>query len=349
MLIPKIFNELTNNKIVDEYERLNQDLTNEIISLIIPFDEINKNYIKKNSNKIFKLALNKTQKLTKLRNEEIVILFDTLLNEQLKGYKSIYESKNLEFNISNEMKKIIDTSIKNVNKELGKLNLTIADSTKHMYDNAIKEVSKELIKGSTTLKRVVEKATNKLASQGITLKTQNNRKEKIETAVKRSIRKQTKITADSLAKQIGKEIDYNCVRIGHSSTCRPTHHIIDDVTMSKDEFLKYEYLTEEWNCNHIVNYLWLEEFEKTNKKILYGEDHLPYEDVIKNYNIQQKANYYARQVKEKKSEIVNGNNSNAIKKELRNAQSKYRIYCQNNNLTIDYDKTWKIGYNKNRN
>lgn len=32
--------------------------------------------------------------------------------------------------------------------------------------------------------------------------------------------------------------------------------------------------------------------------------------------------------------------------ELRNAQMKYRQFSNNNNIDIDYDLTWKQGYNK---
>ena len=34
------------------------------------------------------------------------------------------------------------------------------------------------------------------------------------------------------------------------------------------------------------------------------------------------------------------------KKELRNSQMKYRQFSNNKNIDIDYDLTWKQGYNK---
>ena len=116
--------------------------------------------------------------------------------------------------------------------------------------------------------------------------------------------------------------------------------------MSKEEFEKYEYLTEEYNCHHMVNFKWKEEFEDKRRKREYTDEHESYAETVKNYKKQQKANYYARQVRSKKDDIASGDNSEDAKLKLRLAQKKYREYCLQNNLGIDYFKTWKAGYNK---
>ena len=174
----------------------------------------------------------------------------------------------------------------------------------------------------------INKVVNILSKSGITLTTSNGRNERIETAVKRGLHGSIKTTAEAIAKQIGNDIGYNCVRIGHSYKCRPSHHPIDDVTMSKEEFKKYEYLTEEYNCNHFVNYLWLEEFEKSSKTI-YGDEHGNLEEVRKNYEYRQKLNYLKNQVKSKRNAIASGNNSVKLKNELRNARIKLNTFLSN--------------------
>ena len=79
--------------------------------------------------------------------------------------------------------------------------------------------------------------------------------------------------------------------------------------------------------------------------------------IYKNYEIRQKQTYYARQVRDKKEQVAilnkSDKRSNATseelkksKKELRNAQMKYRQYSKSKGLEVDYDKTWVAKYNK---
>ena len=88
------------------------------------------------------------------------------------------------------------------------------------------------------------------------------------------------------------------------------------------------------------------EYEDTTSKVESHDDRLSYADTVKNYNKQQKANYYARQVRSKKNDIASGDNSKDAKVKLGLAQKKYREYCKQNDLEVDYFKTWRVGYNK---
>jgi hypothetical protein len=136
--------------------------------------------------------------------------------------------------------------------------------------------------------------------------------------------------------------------IGHSDKCRPTHHPIDAVTMSKDKFEKeYEYLTQEPNCNHVVNYDWQEEFENAKHKVIYNEEHESYWKTKRNYAIQQKARYYERQVRAKKTKLVcDTKDRDKTRKQLRLAQAKLRTFNKTHNLEQDYSRTWTPIYNK---
>jgi hypothetical protein len=126
--------------------------------------------------------------------------------------------------------------------------------------------------------------------------------------------------------------------------------------MSLDKFKQYQYLTEEPNCYHIVNYDWREEFEGKTDKVR-DNGHLTKSEYKKNYETRQKQNYYARQVRAKKEQMATLNKSDKrtiatsdeltkLKKELRNAQLKFRQYSKANGLDVDYSLTWKSGYNK---
>lgn len=316
MLTPDNIDKLTNNKIVNEYEKLNQKITNEIIALIISSD-LNKNSIKSNSKRVYKNSLKTTQNITSKRKKYTNDLFNELATTQIEGYDVTFDSN---------IKQIVMATIKNTNNDLNNLTRTIAYQGKKSYVDAMNDIYKTVITGKEDHQTAIDRVIEYLSKKGITFKTSNGRNERIETVVKRGLHGSIKSVADTIAKKIGNDIDYNCVRIGHSSKCRPSHQPIDDVTMSKEIFKEYEYLTEEYNCNHIVNYLWLAEFDNNENKVVYGSEHTTMQEVERKYKEQQKINYLKRQIKSKKNVVASGNTSDKAKKELRNAQLKLRIY-----------------------
>lgn len=353
MISPTDMTKFTNNDIVMMYEKLQQNLSKSIIKSLNNTGDISSytrqqisNLKKYGGQKIFLEALNKTNNLTAKRKKEIKKLFDDIAVQSMKDYEKVFVEKNIEYELSPSMLQLIDYAKKTTNKNLKNLTKSIAYGTKKSYIKAVDNMYKEIVTGSYDYETSIKKAIRDLTSQGITLKTKNGRNEKIDVAVKRNLYTSIHQTAESLALEIGKQIEYNCVVIGHSPVCRPTHNVIDDVVMSKSEFQKYAYLTEEPNCNHIVNYDWRPEFDKKNPKTQYGEEHLTSSEVKKNYKIQQKSNYYARQVRDKKRQIANGDNSKEAKQKLRLAQLKLRTYNKQNKIEQDYFKTYVYGYNK---
>lgn len=353
MLTPSKMNELQNNKVVELYMQINQDLTNDIINKIQLNGNITnstkaqiKLLISNGGQEIFTQALKKVQNISAETLTELNTLFNDLINSQMRGYKGTYEKVGASYGITDSMLQIINSAIRQTNGTLSNMTRTIAYASQTSFVKAMDDLYSRVISGTYDYDSAIKRTVTSLAKSGITFKTSDGRNERIETVVKRSLFDSIQNTANDISKEIGKEIDYNCVVIGHSSKCRPTHHPIDDVVMSKELFKQYEYLTREYNCNHYVNYDWREEFEGNNDKIEYGKNHGTLEEVEKNYKIQQKANYYANQVKSKKNQIASGDNSVEANRELRNAQSKYRAFCNSNGLTVDYSKTWTAGYNR---
>lgn len=353
MITPKDMERFTDNDIVYMYEELNQELTRIIIKKIEQTGDISSftrsqmNELKRSGgNEVFKKALYKTNKLTKKQKKRIEKLFDEIGKKSLEGYEETFKTKRIQDDITPELITGLVVGINMSNKELNKINKKISIGTKRKFINAVDEVYKEYRHGHIDYNTAVKKTVRKLAEEGIQLKTKDGRQEQIDVAVKRRLHDIIHNTVNDIAKEIGKAIDYNCVEIGHSDKCRPSHHPIDAVIMSKEEFEKYEYLTEEYNCNHIVNFKYKEEFEDKRRKRTYTEEHQSYAETVKNYNKLQKANYYARQVRAKKDNIASGDNSEDAKLRLRLAQKKYREYCKQNNIEVDYFKTWKVGYNK---
>ena len=353
MINPDDMTRFTNNEIVNMYSKLQEDLSKSIINKLKNAGDINsytrqqiRNLRQIGGRKVFYEALNKTNSLTSKRKKEIKDLFNEIGNQSLKGYKNTFEQKEIDYKLSPAMVNILDYAKRISNKDLKNLTKSIAYASKKSYIEAVDTMYKEVVTGAYDYEKSIKKAVRNLTQKGITLKTKDGRNEQIDVAVKRNLYTSIHQTAESLALEIGKQIGYNCVVIGHSSKCRPTHNVIDDVTMSKSEFQKYAYLTEEPNCNHIVNYDWQPEFEEKGTKTQYGDEHLTNAQVKRNYEKQQKSNYYARQVRDKKKQIASGDNSQKIKRQLRLAQTKLRLYNKANNIPQDYFKTWTVGYNK---
>ena len=353
MITPKDMDKFTNNEVVKMYEKLNQDLTRTIISKLRGAGDIS-SYTRSQiatlkrtgGAEIFKKALFKTNTLTKREKKQIEALFDEIGRKSLEGYEETFKKKNISDEVTPELITGLVVGISTSNKELKKIKKKIAIGAKNKFASAVDEAYRDVMSGRYDYTSAIKKAVRTLADEGVTLKTKDGRNEKLDVAVKRRLHDAIHSTANDMAEKVGKAIGYNCVYIGHSSKCRPSHHVIDGVVMSKDEFKKYEYLTEEYNCNHIVNYDWREEFEDKRLKRQYTDEHKSYAETVRNYNKLQKANYYARQVRAKKSNIASGDNTNKAKLQLKLAQMKYRKYCLKNGLDVDYDKTWTVGYNK---
>ena len=359
MITPQRMSELEQNKVVEMYTKLNQDLTVDIIKRIQKTGDISsftrsqiKVLIRQGGKEVFNEALNKVNGISRELKKQLLQLFEELQNEQMKGYKETYEAKGLNYEISREVQILVYSIYRRTNKDLKNLTKSIAFSSKTTYINALDDLYTKVASGSFDYSSAMKNTINALAEKGITLKDKAGRNVSLETAVRRNLMTSLTQTANDIAKQVRDEIGANCVVIRHSPTCRPSHYPIDDVVMSLKEFKKYEYLTKEFNCKHIVNYDWRPEFDNKKQKTIFGSEHGTIEEITKNYNERQKQNYYARVVRSKKKEILSlkGTNNNDIldkkKKELRNAQMKYRQYSKSKGLEVDYDKTWVAKYNK---
>ena len=363
MITPQKMSEFEKNKIIDMFSKLNQDLTSSIIKKLQQNEDISsftkaqmRILARQGGKEVFNEALKRINGLSRERKKQLLQLFEELQNEQMKGYKYTYEAKGLEYEISQEVQTLVDSIYRQTNKELQNMTKTIAFSSKKTYVNALDDLYTKVASGSFDYSSAMKSTINALAEKGITLKDSAGRNISLETAVKRNLMTSLTQTANDIAKQVGDEIGANCVVIGHTPYCRPTHRVIDGVVMSLDKFKKYEHLTHDAWCYHIVNYDWREEFENKKDKVR-DNGHLTNAQYNKNYEIRQKQNYYARQVRDKKEQVAilnksdkrnNTTNEELIKakKELRNAQMKFRQYSKSNGLEVDYTLTWVANYNK---
>lgn len=353
MLTPQKMSDLVSNKVVDLYTKLNQDITNEIIKKInnINISEYTKHQMKvlirQDGVKIFNETLRKTQGITNKRKNEIKKLFNELAENEMKGYKSQYEYRNVEYNISEETQQLLNSVIRRTENQLKNMTKTIAFETKRTYVNAVDDLYNKVASGAYSYDTAIKSTLIDLANKGVVLKTKTGNYA-IESSVKMNLFTALKQTADEISKQIKDDIKANAVWIAPTPYCRPSHRPINGVVMDLDKFEdNYEYLTGEPNCYHIVNYVVKEAFipPLSSKEINRMNNNA---DTV--YKNRQKQNYYARQVRQKKKEISNIKNSSSEilkekKKQLRNAQIKYRVFSKSVNLSVDYSQTWQAGYN----
>lgn len=357
MLTPEKMTKLANNRIVDIYTELNQKLTNEIIKQLKKDGDLSsytkaqlKVLKKQGGLKIFFETLKSVQGITKERKEELKELFDEVAEEQFKGYKPQYDYSEVDYKLSNSTRQMLDSVVRRTEKELKNMTKSVAFSTQKTYIQAIDDLYTKVISGGWDYERAMKSTLDDLTEKGITLE-HDGRNYSLESSVKMNLFTSIKQTADNISEQIKDDIGANAVWIAPTPYCRPSHRVINGVVMDLKEFKKHEYLTEEPNCYHIVNYVVKEAFEPPLSKKEINTMNNKADEVYKN---RQKQNYYARQVRQKKKEIASlGTSSKDVlkskKTQLRNAQIKYRTFSQSKGLNVDYFQTWEAGYNANRN
>ena len=354
MIGPEYFEDIQNNNVVVMYSKLSQELTQSIIKQLQETGDITsftKSQIRVlqqiGGNKILLESLYKTNKLSGKRKKELKEMFEDLAKESMQDYKEQFERVGEEYKISPEQYTLINTALKRTDKEFSNLTKTIAYATKQQYVKALDNLYTQVATGAFDYDKAIKRTVTDLSEKGIILTDKAGRNIRLEGQVRNNLFTSLTQTANDISKGIGDKIGANCVYIGHSPFCRPTHRVIDGVYMSIDKFKEYEYLTKEPNCHHVVNYDWQSKFDDKRNKISYTDGHLSDAQYNKNYETRQNQNYLARQVRYKKEEIQNikgtGNTDliNKKKQELKLAQSKYRTFCKANGLEIDYSQTWK--------
>lgn len=355
MLTPNKLTKLEQNEIVELYTKLNQQLTRTIIKKLKENKDIStftksqmKVLARQGGKEIFKEALNKVNGISRERKKALQELFDELVKTEYSGYKEQYKFAGTDFEISPVSMQIVKSMIDRAGLELNNLTNTIAFASQKIYVNALNDLYKKVATGSYDYQSAIKSTINELSNKGITLSS-NGKNYKLESTVKMNLFTSLTQTANDISKNIKDDIDADGVWIAPTPYCRPTHRVINGKKMTLKEFKKHEHLLSEPNCYHVVNYIVLDAFEEpySNKDL---------NDINKNadekYEIRQKQNYYARQVRNKKEEIASLRGTREIdllnkkKKELRLAQMKYRTFCNQNGLDVDYFATWKAGYNK---
>ena len=125
MLTPDYLNIIEFNDVVELYNKLNIEITADIIQRIAGMDCITsttkdkmKILVQTNGTEIFNKALEKTSLLTAERKKQLKMLFQNMIQEDMQGYKELYEYRGKIFKLSESQYKILNQGLKTTNRIL---------------------------------------------------------------------------------------------------------------------------------------------------------------------------------------------------------------------------------------
>ena len=358
MLTPDYLDKIAyTNKIVQMYEELNTKLTKQIISKLKESGDLStftkaqlKTLAKRGGKEIFINALNTTSALSSKRKKELVALFAEITKHDLQSYKSLYDYRGKEMQLSESQLKILNNAVKLTDKELKNFTKTIAYSTQQDYVNALDEMYLQVGTGAVDYQTAFRQTINALATKGVTLPMKNGNNRSIEASVRQSVLYGVRQNARMLNKNIGKELGCDGVQINISPNCRDDHRPINGQVfkLNSNRWRRYKDLLNDFNCQHYETYIvtdiedniYTEEEidEANNKTVKYKGEDIPY------YEATQKQRALERQIRNAKKTYMS-NPTTENKTAVSKAQANMRKYIKETGLERQYDREYFAGYN----
>lgn len=363
MLTPEYLNLIEFNDVVELYNKLNIEITADIIKRISEMDFITstskkqlKILLQTNGTKIFNEALEKTSSLTAETKKELKEIFQNMAKEDMQGYEELYEYRNKPFKLSQTQYKILNQGLKLTNRTLKNFTNTIAFQSKQMYVEAIDEAYMKVITGAFDYTTAINQAAQKLANKGITLKDKAGRNVQLEVAIRRNILSGIRDTADRMNRNIEEELGCDGYEVTAHTGARPTHAEEQgkQFALNKENASKYgvglwsdvEELWEEYNCRHsyfgII--LGVSEPQYTDKELkelknatvkLDGKEVPYYEATQKQRAIENNIRKTTRSIKTLQKA---GLDSTIQRAQLRQLQKEYTSLLKETGLNRDYSR-----------
>lgn len=267
MLTPEYLSLIEFNDVVRLYNQLNIDITADIIDRVSQMDYITsttkeqiKIIIQTNGAEIFNETLEKTSMLSTKTKEKLKLLFKNMMEEDLEGYKELYEYRDKPFKLSKSQYKILNEGLRQTNRKLRNFTNTIAFNSKQMYVDAVDEAYFQVATGAFSYDKAISMACQKLADNGVTLKDKKGRNVQLEVAVRRNIMSGIQETANHINRDIEDYLGCDGYEVTAHLGARPTHAEEQgkQFALNKEDASKYgiglwedvEDLWEEYNCRH---------------------------------------------------------------------------------------------------
>lgn len=363
MLTPEYLNDIEFNDVVRLYNKLNIEITADIISRISIMDDITavskeqmKILLQTNGTEIFNEALEKTSLLTRETKNALKLLFKNMAKEDMQGYEELYEYREKPFKLSETQYNILNQGLKQTNKTLKNMTNTIAFQSQQAYVNAVDEAYMKVISGAFDYTSAINTAVQQLADKGITLKDKLGRNIQLETAVRRNVLSGIHATANNINRNIETELGCDGYEVTAHLGARPSHAEEQgkQFAVSKKDASKYGLelwsdvaeLWEEYNCRHSYFGIILgvsepvytnNELEKLkNATVTLNGKQVPY------YKATQRQRQFESDIRNTKRSIQTldkaGIDSSNQRSKLRQLQMKQTAFCKETGLEKDYSR-----------
>ena len=363
MLTPEYINLLEFNDVVQLYNKLNIDLTADIIDRISAMEDISvtaknemKILIERNGEEVFYEALEKTSMITAERKQLLKKMFSDMASEDMQGYKELYLYRDKFFKLSEKQYRILNEGLRATDRLLKNLTNTIAFRTQQAYVEAIDEAYMQTVTGAYSYTNAIQNTVQKLADMGITLKDKAGRNVQLEVAVRRNVLAGIQSTANNINRDIEKELGCDGYEVTAHIGARPTHAEAQgkQYAINKEDSKKYGIglwsdvsdLWEEYNCRHTYFGIILgisepvytdkELNEYKNATVEWNGKKIPY------YEATQKQRQLENAIRKQKRTVQilekSGINNEIEKIKLAQIQKEYTNFCKETGLQKEYNR-----------
>lgn len=363
MLTPEYLNSIEFNDVVLLYNKLNIEITADIIKRVSQMQDITattinqlKVLLQTNGAEVFNKALQQTAMLTAETKRALKLLFEDVAKEDIQGYKELFEYRNKPFKLSELQYEILNEGMNQTNNTLKNFTNTIAFQSQQMYVNAIDEAYMEVVSGAFDYQSAINKVCQNLANKGITLKDRLGRNVQLEVAVRRNVLSGIHETANKINRDIEKNLGCNGYEVTAHMGARPSHAEAQgqQYAIYEEDALRYgiglwknvEHLWEEYNCRHTYFGIILGVSEAVYKNKELNE----YKNATVNYNDKEISYYDAtqkqraienniRKVKRSIQTLEKANQDATIQRSsLRQLQKQLTSFCEETGLKKDYGR-----------
>lgn len=370
MLTPEYLNLIEFNDVVELYNKLNIDITADIITRISTMDDITavsrkqmKILLQTNGAEVFNKALEKTSLLTRETKNALKLLFENMAKEDMQGYKELYKYRDKLFKLSENQYKILNQGLQQTNRLLKNMTNTIAFQSQQAYVNAVDEAYMKVISGAFDYTSAINTAIQRLADQGITLKDKLGRNVQLEVAVRRNVLSGIHETANNINRSIEEDLGCDGYEVTAHLGARPSHAEEQgkQFAVNSEDAKKYGLglwsdvadLWNEYNCRHtyfgiilgisepVYSDKELKQF-KNAKVTLNGKK-------VEYYEATQRQRQLENAIRKQKRAVQTlekaGQDARIAKAKLATTQRKLSDFCKETGLSKDYSRV-KIAINK---
>lgn len=372
MLTPEILEKIEFNKVVELYNKLNIEITAEIIERIANMDITStstdkmKILMQTNGTNIFNEALNKTSLISTERKRILRQLFENMVKEDIQGYKELFEYRGNPFVLSESQLKILNEGLRLTNNTLNNFTNTIAFQSQQTYVDAIDRTYMQVVSGAFDYATAIKTTIQELANKGVTLRDKLGRNVQLEVAVRRNIMSGIQFTANNINRDVEKQLGCDGYEVTAHVGARPSHAEEQgkQFALNVEDAEKYriglwsnvEHLWNEYNCRHTYFGIIL-----GVSNPVYSEKELKeYKNATVNLNGKEVPYYEATQQQRQLENIIRkqkravqilekaGQDTKIAKTKLAIAQRNLNDFCKNTGLQKDYSRI-KIAKNSSTN